>query len=301
MESLGNELKAARTKSKIPLERIADDTRINLSYLRCLEEGRYGELPGGMYNRAFLRAYCEYLGMDSAEFLKRYEIEAGPPSEKVPKVRGKVFEPVSYSQPHPYATWSVLLIATIIGLYLSRGLITSVFSPYFSRPSADRIAHTAFPEPATPSNPQSRSGSGVAQPQTLPLPQTELSAAIAPAPVTSAAAGDLLDSGKTVTPPNETSTPPASLNAIRIEFHAVQKCWASVTSDGHRVFEKTFLPGDNHSFDAAQRLDIVLGNAGGVQLVINGKPAKPLGKSGQVVKVSIDEQTIPSLLEKING
>jgi len=85
---------------------------------------------------------------------------------------------------------------------------------------------------------------------------------------------------------------------IRIEFQVVQKCWVSVKGDGNTVFSKLLEPGDDKSFDANERFYIILGNAGGVRLKINGKQSKPLGKPGEVVRVLINEQNIADLMEK---
>ena len=81
MESLSIELRSARERKNISLRQIADDTRISLRHLQNLEEGRYSELPGGMYNRAFLRAYCEYVGLDFNKMRDRYEAESLQPSQ----------------------------------------------------------------------------------------------------------------------------------------------------------------------------------------------------------------------------
>jgi len=61
--------------------------------------------------------------------------------------------------------------------------------------------------------------------------------------------------------------------------------WISATEDGRVVFTKTFLPGAPLRLFAHQRLDLVLGNGGGVRLRINGKLI-PTGSPGAVVRVS---------------
>lgn len=75
----------------------------------------------------------------------------------------------------------------------------------------------------------------------------------------------------------------------------------SLDRDGNRILEKKLEPGDTRSFSATEKFYMVLGNAGGVRLKINGKPARPLGKSGAVVRVLINEQTIKDLVEKATG
>ena len=55
-------------------------------------------------------------------------------------------------------------------------------------------------------------------------------------------------------------------------------------------------PGDDLSFEAEENFYVVLGNAGGVRLKINGKRAKPPGNSGEVVKMMISANNVSQLL-----
>ena len=90
MESIALKLKTRRESLNISLAQVANDTRISLRHLESLENGSYYDLPGGMYNRAILRAYCDELGLDKDEILRCYEEEKSPREEK----------PV-ISSPHP--------------------------------------------------------------------------------------------------------------------------------------------------------------------------------------------------------
>lgn len=283
MESLASYLKSAREKKKVTLEQIARDTRISLRHLRSLEEGRYSELPGGMYNRAFLRTYCDYVGIDPAEGLTRYEAESAPPKEKIAKAKPNVPQPHPPFKPHPLAVWSFMLLISVTGLYFSRRWVSSIFSPYFSHPAPPRIIADASPAPIPSS---SARASATATPATPPTPGT-----------TSVHASEVPSSLPVGQPP---SAPPPP-GTIRLEFEVLQECWVSVNRDGSRVLVKILEPGDDQSFSATEQFYLVLGNAGGVRLKINGKQVKPLGKRGEVVRVLINGQNIKDLVEKTSG
>ena len=60
-------------------------------------------------------------------------------------------------------------------------------------------------------------------------------------------------------------------------------------------------PGDVQHLFAAEQFFIIAGNAGGVQLKINGKPAKPLGKPGEVVRILINEKNLRDYLDQSTG
>ncbi|MBZ5495891.1 MAG: DUF4115 domain-containing protein [Acidobacteriia bacterium] len=271
---LGADLKAVRVGKDITLKQVSLDTRISLRHIQNLEEGRYNDLPGGMYNRAFLRTYCAYLGLEPAEFLDRYEKESAPQSEKIikAKARSQTMPAQSFRVP-PVMIWSVMLLASIVGLYFSRGWISAVFSPYFSHAPATRLPAS---QPAPPPN--------------APKPAETAS----PVPPTPTAATQAVPT-EPVQAPGAAAPPPG---IMRLKFEVVQECWMSLSSDGTRVLSRTLQPGETPFFDAKERIDLVVGNAGGVKLMINGKPAKPLGKPGAVVRLVITPQTIQEMLEK---
>lgn len=73
MASLGQELKQEREKRGISLEEISRVTRINLRFLQAIENDDFELLPGGFFDKAFLRAYLRYLGLDEKAIMNRYE------------------------------------------------------------------------------------------------------------------------------------------------------------------------------------------------------------------------------------
>jgi cytoskeletal protein RodZ len=281
MESVGSELRTAREKRSITLRQIADATRISHTSLQALEEGKYKDLPGGVYNRAFIRAYCEFLGLDSREVLARYELEIAPPSDKPSRVKEK---PRTFNEPlfkpHPLVAWGFVLLISIVGLFLSRHWIASVFSPYFAHSPVSNLPSRVDPKLQPP-------------PVAAPAPAPQASVASLPSPPETAATAS---PPKAAFPEPQPATGPPG--KIRLELSVVDACWVSVNSDGNRSLVRILEPGEKHIFDADSRIFLILGNAGGIRLRINGKPAKQLGKNGEVVRVLVNEQSIKDLLEK---
>jgi cytoskeleton protein RodZ len=95
--------------------------------------------------------------------------------------------------------------------------------------------------------------------------------------------------------------PPETAQALRLEISISGKSWVSVDRDGKSAIRKIMEPGEAQALNAEEKFLIILGNAGGVQIKINGKPAKPLGKPGDVVKVLIDRNNMQDFLEKAAG
>lgn len=74
MESdYGNRIKTARQEKGLTLEEVSYELKINLKTLTRIEESKTEELPKAPFTRGFLKTYCTYLELASAEVLQSYE------------------------------------------------------------------------------------------------------------------------------------------------------------------------------------------------------------------------------------
>ena len=84
--TIGEQLRLAREGRGIPLREISDQTRISMHYLEAIESNDYKRLPGGIFNRSFVKAYARYVGYDEKEAIEgytRYMRNSGDSSEEV--------------------------------------------------------------------------------------------------------------------------------------------------------------------------------------------------------------------------
>ncbi len=70
--SIGEQLRLAREGRGIGLREISDQTRISIRYLEAIESNDYGRLPGGVFNRSFIKAYARCVGYDEKEAIEGY-------------------------------------------------------------------------------------------------------------------------------------------------------------------------------------------------------------------------------------
>jgi cytoskeleton protein RodZ len=286
MVSVASKLKSEREKRGMALARIASETRINLRHLQSLEEGRYGDLPGGIYNRAFLKAYCESLKLDPTEILELYEREVSPHAEKHSRMGSQTRTGGFSFRINPIAIWSLMLLVSATGLFLSRKRIAEIFSPYFSYSSTPGDHYETLTAPL-PDSPQSFNSSVLETPVS---PQASLT-------LNETAAQTALVSDNA----GETTFRDDPFPLIRLELAATEKCWILIDRDGAPAVRKLLKPGEVESLGAVEKLFIILGNAGGVHLKINGMPARQLGKTGEVRRLLITEKSIPNLLDETAG
>src|SRR5436309_12303312 len=72
MASFGETLKRERELREISLRQISEATKINIRYLEALEQNRFDALPGGLFNKGFIRAFSTFIGIDGESMVTCY-------------------------------------------------------------------------------------------------------------------------------------------------------------------------------------------------------------------------------------
>ena len=85
--SFGAELKRERELREISLREISDSTKISLRYLEALERNDFENLPGGVFNRGFVRAYSKFIGVDPESMVDAYLFQENTQTGNAPTGR----------------------------------------------------------------------------------------------------------------------------------------------------------------------------------------------------------------------
>jgi cytoskeleton protein RodZ len=118
MASIGQELKRERELRSISLKEIADQTKINIRFLRALEEDRLDMMPEKFFTRGIIRSYAKYLGLDEQNILNTYLEDLRAQEEGQEEKKGKIEEvPRKKNLPFIIALIFVLIVASAIILY----------------------------------------------------------------------------------------------------------------------------------------------------------------------------------------
>lgn len=119
-QSIGEKLRLEREARGIALREISEQTRISMRYLEAIEADDYRRLPGGIFNRSFIRAYAKFIGYDEHEAMEDYARtlrERGESDEESSRPRSSVYTDDATAQSRsPLRT---LLLALIILAALS--------------------------------------------------------------------------------------------------------------------------------------------------------------------------------------
>jgi cytoskeletal protein RodZ len=119
-ESIGEKLRLARETRGIALRDISEQTRISKRYLEAIETDDYRRLPGGIFNRSFIRAYAKAVGYDEQQAIEEYAQtmrERGESEEDASKRKSTVYTD-DYGG-HNRSPLMTLLLAVLILAVLS--------------------------------------------------------------------------------------------------------------------------------------------------------------------------------------
>jgi len=85
-----------------------------------------------------------------------------------------------------------------------------------------------------------------------------------------------------VSAPVQNSSPAAAADgaAVRVGLSADEKTWISISSDGKNVFANALQAHETKTVEAAEKVRLLIGNAGGLEISLNGKPIGPVGPKG---------------------
>ena len=125
--SIGEQLRLAREQRGIGLREICDQTRISVHYLEAIEANDYKRLPGGVFNRSFIKAYARCVGYDEREAIEgytRYLREHGDTSDEV---NTTPMHPKVYTEtPATRSPWLTVILAILILAILTAGALAAL-------------------------------------------------------------------------------------------------------------------------------------------------------------------------------
>jgi hypothetical protein len=104
-------------------------------------------------------------------------------------------------------------------------------------------------------------------------------------PAVSVAPARAASSAQQVSPPAGTLR--STSGNRRAEIHVVEPAWVSATSDGKELFEKLLAKDETRQIEFAEKALVRVGNAGGVEITVDGKPIGPLGPHGKIRALEI--------------
>lgn len=275
----GEHLRRERELRGVTLDEVSAATRIKTTFLEAMENGRWEELPGGAFNRGFIRATSKFLGLDEDGMIAEYALETGTVEQNKTAVEPPGAMPRDY-RPALMAV-SIVLLALVAGGWLGHHLYAkhkqkqfaaaqaAAVAPLVGADTAAPITNAASsstpPDAASPAGPATAPAIGNSQPASTP-PGT------APAPLAAAV-----------------STAPA---VLKLTIEAIKKTDVKILGDGKVLFKGRMHSDSPKTFEAKDGFEVTAGEADRLRVELNGEKIPFAATNGRHGSISLDRKDL---------
>ena len=273
LESFAQELKAKREEKKITLREIYEKTRIDAKYLEEIEKGNFDFMPD-VYIRAFIRKYADVVDLPQEEAMNMYDAaREGKSIEEVtknatgtddenPKLPNDKdsSEAATYSNLTEKKNNTTIIIGAILGIVLI--IATYYFVVYNGN---DEI----IVEPKIEEILNERNN-------------------IEETPKFKIEKRDTVFQNKMV-----------KTDSLSLRINAIDTSWFRIIIDSSTKDEFILNPNRTKVLSAQSKINLLLGNAGGVEFFLNGKKLQFSGNKGEIKNISIDADGIHYLKKSV--
>jgi cytoskeletal protein RodZ len=255
---LGEALRSAREQRGLSVEDVSRSINLRETVVTAIERDDFTLCGGDVYARGHLRAYARLVGLDPAALVHAYDERTGAPPEGA---RIALLNDVDVPLERTGPSWTLVVAAALVVVVALLGwqLVGELRGP--ARPT-EQVA-------------------GQVGPPTSSQPTAPGTATTAPTPAATASA--------TPAPPSPTSTGTVTVSPdeVAVALKVTGDSWVEVRdAKGRTVYSGLLSKGAAKKFRDTSPLRLTLGNAGGVQLTVNGTSLGKAGKDGEVKRLT---------------
>ncbi len=279
--SVGQALKRKRLERGFDLADIARETRIPLRHLEAIEADNYDRLPAYPYAVGFVRNYTKFLGLPADAIVKQFKSET---TLLDPSLTATTPEPLDEGRLPNRG----LVIASVLGGLAILGLIA-----YFAlrRTTPDAPEEQPLTESSSAATPAPVAASEPVLSETAAPP---VGTPLSPPPGTIDPNAPVVAAAPAPIAPVVAATPVSGISPVGVVIRANEDSWVKVSDGGPKSLKVGILmAGETYTVPNVPGVTLRTGNAGGVDVFVNGRQLPPLGGKGTLVKdVSLDAATL---------
>jgi len=302
-KDIGAFLESERKRQQISLEKLSQHTRISVRMLQALEAGEYEVIGTPLLIRGFLKVYCEALGVDPQPILEEYGSDIRRYDNEGERL--KRFQLWMKGTRKKGGAFLALFLVLAFGV-TAAGLWAVWWPKYQMKKAATTQANreALYPQQELPGDLAVKKGTGeqsgnlAGEPAPAPgvLPEQDATGPLpdggGTAPV-DRRVEETPSEGQTAALPAdqkmeslpEPAVPSGSEHVLRIV--ADEEAWVQVQTDDGKPQNRLLKPGEDAQWTLSRSAQLWTGNAGGIRVLWDGKPLKPLGKRGEVLRVKL--------------
>jgi cytoskeletal protein RodZ len=251
--TIGQSLAEARRDAGMTVEAVSTATRVRVPIVQAIEKDDFTRCGGDVYARGHIRAFARAVHLDPAPLVARFDAEHGgrpAPTPVAPLYEGERIRP-DVRRPN----WTAAMIAAIVAVigFVGFTLLSGGNSGAGSGSGGQPVAGHAS---------QGKTG-------------TRPSATGAPSPTPTASAQ-----------PSNSPIAAVPADEVVVKLTAGKgKSWISATGgDGTLLFQGLLQNGQSKTFTDGKKISLIIGNAGAIDMFVNGKDLGPAGSNGQLVR-----------------
>ncbi|MFF3904976.1 helix-turn-helix domain-containing protein [Streptomyces sp. NPDC001848] len=249
--SIGRALRQARLAAGLTVDDVSNATRVRVAIVHAIEQDDFAPCGGDVYARGHIRTLARAVHLDPAPLLEQYAAEHG--ARPAPTPAAPLFEAERIRPDRRGPNWTAAMVAAIVVVIGFVG-----FTLIKGTGSSDTV-----------DTPVAKGPTASAGKSASPTPKSSKPADQKPEPSESAIAA-------------------APRDKVTVQVSAVDgRSWISAKDhNGRSLFDGLLKKGDSQTFQDKQRIDLVLGDAGAIQLYVNGKKIQDDFKPGQVARLT---------------
>ncbi|GAA2982561.1 MULTISPECIES: helix-turn-helix domain-containing protein [Streptomyces] len=244
--SIGHVLQQARVAAGLTVEEVSSSTRVRIPIVHAIETDDFSRCGGDVYARGHIRMLAQAVRLDPDPLIAQYDAEHG--GSPAPTPAAPLFEAERIRSEPRRPNWTAAMVAAIVAVIGFVGF--TVFTGDDDDSGTAKVAEGSPPD------------------RTVPSPSATKPADPKPAPSESAIAA-------------------APRDKVTVKLSATGKSWISAKDhNGRQLFDGLLSKGDSKTFQDKERIDLVLGDAGSIELFVNGKKVDDQFEPGQVERLS---------------
>jgi cytoskeleton protein RodZ len=246
--SIGHALQQARIAAGLTVDEVSSSTRVRIPIVQAIEQDDFSRCGGDVYARGHIRTVARAVGLDPDPLVAQYDADhGGRPS---PTPAAPLFEAERIRPDARRPNWTAAMVAAIVAVIGFVGF--TLFSGEDGGKGSSVAEGSASEQKPSPADPST----------SKPAP---------PKP-------DPSDSAIAAVPKDKVTVKLSALD---------DKSWISAKShNGKLLFDGLLLKGESKTFQDDERVDLILGNAGAIELFVNGKKVEDRFEAGQVERLS---------------
>jgi cytoskeletal protein RodZ len=250
--SVGRALAQARLAAGLTVDEVSTVTRVRVPIVQSIEQDDFSRCGGDVYARGHIRTLARAVGLDPEPLIEQFAAEheaAELPVKVAPVYEAERIRSVEPRRPN----WTAAMIAAIVAVIGFVGF--TVFSGGGSGGSGGSTAKSAASSPAVTSAAPTATPRG----NEVPSPQPS-------------------DSAIAAAPPGKVT--------VKVTADGGTSWIQATDSNGKMLFQDSLRKGESKTWSDDKKIKLIVGNAGAVQLFVNGKDLGAAGSDGQVVRLT---------------